>query len=159
MKFRIGRKQTLKWPNKCVCCGDRAIMRYPAVGKGILVPRYISFSLDEPEQHKREKVVVEYPVCRKHYFWSLKINIAFLVFFGGMVFSLFRFLFLLQFDTLGIYILRGLLLPLLFVVMSILAIVLQPVRIRWVRRDFYTLIIRNRDYAREFALLNNLAPV
>jgi hypothetical protein len=158
MKFRISRKQTLKWPNKCVCCGDRAIVKYSAVGIGFLVPRYISFSVDEYEEYKRVRVAVEYPVCRKHYFWSLGINVAYLVFYGGMFFSFFCLLFILQFDTLGIYILRGLLLPLPFAVMLILAIVLQPVRIRWVRRNFYTLIIRNEDYAREFAMLNHLTP-
>jgi hypothetical protein len=55
--------------------------------------------------------------------------------------------------------LLGLLLPLAFVAMLILAILLQPVRIRWVRRDFYTMIIRNDDYAREFAMLNGLSPI
>ena len=128
------------------------------MAKGFLVARYVSFSVDEYEEYKRERVVVEYPVCRKHYFWSLGINVAYLVFYGGMVFCLFCFLFILQFDTLGIYMLRGLLLPLPFAVMLILAIVLQPVRIRWVRRDFYTMIIRSDDYAREFGMLNNLTP-
>jgi hypothetical protein len=92
MKFRISRKKTIKRPNKCVCCGDKPIMKYPAVGKGILVPRYIAFSVDE---YEHEKVVVEYPVCRKHYFWSLGINVAYLVFWGGMAFSLFCFLVIL----------------------------------------------------------------
>jgi hypothetical protein len=133
-------------------------MQYTAVGKGFLVPRYVSFSFDEHEVSKREKVVVEYPLCEKHYFWSLGINVVYLILFGGMFFYLFWFLFTLQFDTRYIYILRGLLFYLSFVVMLILAIVLQPVRIRWVRRDFYTMIIRNGDYAREFAMLNGLSP-
>lgn len=53
----------------------------------------------------------------------------------------------------------GLLLCSLFAVMFTLTIVLQPVRAKQVRTHSYTMIIRNADYAREFAMLNSLNPM
>lgn len=148
----------IQWPNKCVCCGDRAIVKCSAVGKGF-GSWYTLFGVNEYEEYRRERVVVEYSVCRKHFFWSLGINVACLFFYGGMFFSFCYLLFILTFDTLGIYILRGLILPSSFAIVLVLAIILQPVRIRWVRKDSYTMMIRNEDYAREFAMLNNLSPI
>jgi hypothetical protein len=43
-------------------------LKYPAVGRGYFVRRQRKFASDTYES---EQVAVEYPVCRKHYFWSL----------------------------------------------------------------------------------------
>jgi len=47
--------------------------------------------------------------------------------------------------------------PIMLLVIWILSIIFRPVKIR-VSGDFYTMKIRNDDYAREFAMLNNLSP-
>jgi hypothetical protein len=47
--------------------------------------------------------------------------------------------------------------PVILLVIWILSIQFKAVKIR-VSGDFYTMKIRNEDYAREFALLNNLMP-
>jgi hypothetical protein len=152
MKFRIGRWEYIHWPDKCVCCGDKPILKYPAVGKGYLVRKHKTSSVDAYES---EQVVVEYPVCRKHYFWSLGMDIAYLVALCGIAYFLLGYVTALSFGYLSIEML--LLLPLFAVV--ILVIVLQPVRVRGARRAFYTVIIRNDDYAMEFAMLNNLSSL
>jgi hypothetical protein len=138
MKFRISREKPIRWPNKCVWCRNNPIMRYPLV----------------------RKVEVEYPVCRKHFFWSMGIKIGYLVSYVGIVLSLILinplFIYLFLFSTFLMSI--GFIILLLSTGMFFLSIVLDPVRIRKVRKDFYTMIIRNEEYAREFAMLNSLNP-
>ena len=153
MKFRVSREKNISWPNKCIWCGGKPKINYPVVGKGYLVPRYRLFDVNE---YELEKVVVEYPVCRKHYFWSLGMDMGYLVVFCGMVLSLLMIpLIPLLFGVITIYfLLFSLLAPML-----ILSNLLKPVRLRWVRRNFYTMIIRNGDYAREFSMLNSLNPI
>ena len=137
MRFRISRVEPISWPNKCIWCGDKPILEYPS-GYHI------------PEQKK-----IEYPVCKNHYFWSLGMDFAYLVLFYGIVFLLLGYATAFVFGFFSIEML--LLLPIF--ALLILVIVLQPVRVRGARKAFYTMIIRNDDYAREFGMLNNLAPV
>jgi len=136
-------------------------MRYPAVGKGFLGIKWKFEVFGRGSGYKFEyaRVDFEYPVCRKHFFWSMGGQIALLVFWGGMVLGLIvPTLLALRFAELFIFYI-GLLLCLLFAAMFILTIVLQPVRVKWVRTHFYTMKIRNDDYAREFGMLNNLSPI
>ena len=137
MRFRISRVEPISWPNKCIWCGDKPILEYPS-------------GYQIPEQKK-----IEYPVCKKHYFWSLGMDFAYLVLFYGIVFLLLGYATAFVFGFFSIEML--LLLPVF--ALLILVIVLQPVRVRGARKAFYTMIIRNDDYAREFGMLNNLAPV
>lgn len=78
-----------------------------------------------------------------------------IVLFYGIVFLLLGYATAFVFGFFSIEML--LLLPIF--ALLILVIVLQPVRVRGARKAFYTMIIRNDDYAREFWMLNNLAPV
>ena len=139
MKFRISSEKPIRWPKNCVWCGNNPIMRYPLV----------------------RKVEVEYPVCRKHFFWSMGIKIGYLVSYVGIVISLilinplFSVLFFLSAFVMTI----GFLILLLSAGVFVLSIVLDPVRVRKVRKDFYTMKIRNEDYARAFVMLNNLSPI
>jgi hypothetical protein len=139
MKFRISREKPIRWPHNCVWCGNNPIMRYPLV----------------------RKVGGGYPVCRKHFFWSMGIKVGYLVSYVGIVFSLilinplFIFLFLLSAFAMTIWFL----ILLLSTGVLLLSIVLDPVRIRKVRKDFYTMIIRNGDYGRKFSMLNSLNPI
>jgi hypothetical protein len=156
MEFRISRETPIRWPDKCVWCGNSPIMRYPVVGKGLLGMNFRVFG--RGYEFKYAKVEVEYPVCRKHFFWSMGGQIALLVFWGGMVLGLIASIYLaLIFAELFIFYI-GLLLCLLFVTMFILTIVLQPVRAKRVRTHSYTMVIRSEAYAREFGMLNSLTP-
>jgi len=129
MEFRIGRETPIRWPDKCVWCSN-----IPA--KKMEIRRGWIW---------QKKVKVEYPVCSRHYLWLKGRSIAeyvlfaiWLIYPSGMPFRLFF-------------------LVMLFVIW-ILGIVLDPVRVK-VRGDFYTMKIRNDDYAREFGMLNSLSPV
>lgn len=136
MTFTIRREKNISWPNKCVWCGNNPIMRYPLV----------------------RKVEVEYPVCRKHFFWSMGIKIGYLVSYVGIVLSLILINPLLMVFLPVVFMPVGFLILLLSTGVFLLSIVLDPVRIRKVRKDFCTMIIRNEEYAREFAILNSLNP-
>jgi len=136
MRFRISRAEPIGWPNKCIWCGDKPILEYPS-------------GYQIPGQKK-----IEYPVCKKHYFWALGMDFAYFVLFYGIVFLLLGYVTAFVFGFFSIEML--LLLPIF--ALLIWVIVLQPVRVRGARKNFYTLIIRNDDYAREFAMLNGLSP-
>ncbi len=152
MKFRISRGKSINWPNKCVCCGNKPITKYTAVGRGYLVPRVRIF---EPDEFYSERVAVKYPVCKKHYNSCLGMQIAC---FGSIAGISLNFIISTIPMLFGVF--QGIivLLYLIFSAMFIFSKVLRPVRLRWVRRDFYTMIIRNDDYAKEFAMLNGLSP-
>ncbi len=137
MRFRISRVESIRFPNKCIWCGSKPILEYPS---GYHIP---------------EQKSIEYPVCKRHYFWSLRMDLAYLVVLFGIPGVLFAYItaFFFGFFTKEMLVL----LPLF--AMLIVIIVLQPERVRGVKgRSFYTLIIRNDDYAREFAMLNSLSP-
>ncbi len=137
MRFRISRVEPIRFPNKCIWCGDKPILEYPS------------------GYHIAEQKAIEYPVCKKHYFLSLGMDLAYLVVLLGIPALLFGYVTAFFF---GFFSKEMLLLLPLFAVL-VLIIVLQPVRVRGVRgRNFYTLIIRNDDYAREFGMLNGLSP-
>ena len=152
MKFKISREKKLSWPNKCVCCGGNPIMRYPVVGKGYSGSRY---SLVGDREYKSEKIVVEYPVCRQHFFWSLGIQTAYLVLVVPIALSSIMFVGALLFGFISIY----WVVSLIFVAMLILSNLLQPLRVKRVRRNSYIMIIRNEEYAREFSMLNSINPI
>jgi hypothetical protein len=93
----------------------------------------------------QEKIKAEYPVCSKHYFWLKGKPIIEFVLFAIWWVNLFGMPYDLFF-------------PIMLFVIWILGIVFDPVGIK-VRKDFYTMNIRNDDYAREFAMLNGLSPI
>jgi hypothetical protein len=128
MKFRVSREIAISWPEKCVWCLDIPTKKMEMEGGWIW----------------QKKSKVEFPVCSKHYFWLKGTKIAEIVLFMIWVFRSWG----MPYD---------LIMPGLLFVIWISSILLKPVKIR-VRKDFYILEIRNDDYAREFALLNNLAP-
>jgi hypothetical protein len=161
MEFRISRETPIRWPDKCVWCTDSPIMRYPAVGKGFLGIKwkFEVFGRGSGYRFEYARVDFEYPVCRKHFFWSMGGQIVLLVFWGGMVLGLILSIYLaLYFAELFIYHI-GVLLCLVFAAMFILTILLQPVRANRVRTHSYTMVIRNEMYAREFAMINSLNPI
>ena len=129
MEFRISRETPIRWPDKCVWCLDIPTKKMETRTGWIW----------------QKRLKVEYPLCSKHYFLLKGIQItSFVVFmiwlsrFWGTQYDLF------------------------FIVMLLLIWALstqfKPVRIM-LRGDFYTTEIRNDDYAREFAMQNNLSPI
>lgn len=84
MEFRISREVPIRWPDKCVWCGNSPIMRYPVSGKGFLGIKWKFEVFGRGSGYKFEyaRVDFEYPVCRKHFFWSMGGQIALLVFWG-----------------------------------------------------------------------------
>lgn len=128
MEFRIGRETPIRWGDRCVWCSDIPTKKME-IRRGWIW---------------QKKVKVEYPVYSRHYLWLKGRSIIESVLFAiwlinpfGMPFGLFS-------------------LVILFVIW-ILGILFDPVKVE-VRGDFYTRKIRNDDYAREFAMLNNLSP-
>ncbi len=128
MEFRINRETPIRWPDKCVWCSDIPTKKME-IRKGWIW---------------QEKVKAEYPVCSKHYLWLKGKPI--------IEFVLFAIWWVNPFGTP-----YDLFFPVMLFVIWILGIVFDPVRIK-MRGDFYTMKIRNEDYAREFSLLNNLSP-
>jgi hypothetical protein len=92
-----------------------------------------------------EKPKSRYLLCGKHYFLLNGMQVSDFVLFmiwwvrsWGMPYDLYF--------------------PVILLVIWILSFKLRPVKIR-VRGDLYTMRIRNDDYGREFAMLNNLNPI
>jgi hypothetical protein len=128
MEFRINRETTVRWPNKCVWCSEIPTKKMKTQGGWIW----------------QKRLKVEYPLCSKHYFLIKGTQIIDWVIFMIWVSPLSRMPYELIF-------------PIMLLVIWILSIISRPVKIR-VSGDFYTMKIRNDDYAREFAMLNNLSP-
>jgi hypothetical protein len=128
MEFRIDREAPIRWPDKCVWCSDIPTKKMKTQAGWIW----------------QKRVKVEYPLCGKHYFLIKGTQIIDWIIFLIWASPLSR----MPYD---------LIFPIMLLVIWILSIKLKPVKIR-VSGDFYTMIIRNDDYAREFAMLNDLMP-
>jgi hypothetical protein len=133
MEFQISREAQLIWPDKCVCCLDVSTKKMETS------TRWIS----------KKRLKVEYPLCNKHYFWLKGMQISDIVF---LVITIWRG------HSWGMPYNLDLLFPVIVLVISIFYIGYRPVTIR-ISGDSYTMKIRNEDYAREFAHLNNLSPI
>ena len=111
-------------------------MRYEDSGKGLIGREGLTTMV-------YAKVEIEYPVCRKHGLWLSILQIAYPISLCGVVLGLMiHYILSLFFGAVFLWNLR-----------------LRLVSIRKVTKHFYTLIIRNEDYAKEFALLNSLDPL
>ena len=138
MIFSISRAEPISWPNKCVWCGREPTTSYTISGIGI-----IGDERTFAECTKLEIAKLSYPVCQKHWWWSMGTRAAYLVSFLGLLFS---------------WIIHPILL-FIFAGMFVLAIRLHPVKIKGVTGHLYKMVIRKDDYGREFALLNGLDPL
>lgn len=137
MIFSINRANPICWPNKCVWCRKESTANYTIFGIGIIGDKEIL-----AEWNKLEMAKVSYPVCQKHWWWSLGTQTAYLVSFLGILFS---------------WIIHPILL-FIFAGIFLLVARLHPVKIKGVTRDFYKVVIRKDDYGRELALFNGLNP-
>ena len=128
MKFRIGRETPIKWPDKCVWCSETPTKKMTTQTGWIW----------------QKRLKVEYPLCSKHYFLIKGTKMLDWV------------IFIIWISPLSKMPLE-LILPGMLLMIWILSTLYKPVKIR-VSGDFYTMKVRNEDYAREFAMLNNLSP-
>lgn len=135
MIFSISRAKPIVWPNKCVWCGREPSTSYTIHGIGIIGDERII-----AEWSKLEIAKVKYPVCQRHWWWSIGLRAVGFVSFSGVVFS---------------WIIHPILLG-ISAAMFVLAVRLHPVRIKRVTDRFYKMLIRKDDYGKEFALLNGL---
>jgi len=87
----------------------------------------------------RGKVVVQYPTCKRHGLWLSILQWAYPISIYGAILSWWIHYLLLLF----------------FAAILSWDRIVRPVRIKGITKHFYTLEIRDRDYAREFALLNS----
>lgn len=137
MIFTISRANPIGWPNKCVWCRKECTASYTIFGIGIVGDEEIL-----AEWNKLEIAKVSFPVCQKHWWWSVGMQTAYLVSFLGILFSWIIHPILL-FISIGIF---------------LMVVRLHPVRIKGVTRHFYKVVIRKDDYGRELALFNGLNP-
>jgi hypothetical protein len=91
----------------------------------------------------RGKVVVQYPTCKRHGLWSSLLQMVYPISIYGMILGWFIHYLLFLF----------------FAAILSWDRIVRPVRIKKITKEFYTLEIRDRDYAREFALLNSFDPL
>lgn len=137
MKFRINRAEPMiTWPEKCVWCGGKPTLKFEDSGTGFVGSGFY--------RRTRGKVVVYYPLCKRHGLWLSVLQSVYPISIYAVILSWWIH-----------YSLFCLLLGAIF----FWNLFVRPVRIKKITKDFYTLKIRKRDYAREFALLNSLDPL
>lgn len=136
MKFRISRVEPIiRWPEKCVWCGSKPTMKYEDSAKGVIGGGFL--------YQKYGKVEVEYPVCKRHGLWLSLLQLAYPISIWGMVLG-----WMIHYS-----------LSLFFGAVFLWNLFLRPISIMKITGHFYTMKIRNEDYAREFALLNSFDPL
>jgi len=131
-------REPVSWPNMCVWCLGAPTKTYEVRGGGFFRTSW----------SRKGRIKVECPICGEHYFWLRGIELSFLVILGSWV--LFVLIWGLPESYIWIYFL-------LAFVPALVRYVIEPVRISE-ERGWYSIMIRNERYAREFAMLNNLAP-
>jgi len=162
MKFKISKGEEMRWPNKCVTCGGNATTSYKAYGSSLagyefkLIFHKISY----------HTVDISYPICLTHKYIVLITRLLyflsfFSIIFSGIYVSMFIASFIASNSTL-IPLRIGLIICAIFlisIITFILSFKLQPVRLKDIGKYFTTVVIRNEQYAQEFALLNGLDPL
>ena len=160
MKFMIRNADSIRWPNKCVTCGGNAITSYTAYGSSLAGYKFKLIS----HEISYYKEGISYPICQTH---KNIVMVARLLYFISIIstflFGLYSLLFIISTVTdspiIPVSFETGLIFCVIFLI-SILVFIkvmnLQPVRLKDVGKHFVTIVIRNEQYAREFASLNNL---
>jgi hypothetical protein len=137
VKFRISRLDPMvTWPEKCVWCRGKPTIKFEDSGTGFIGSGFYRWT--------RGKVVLQYPTCRRHGLWLSVLQSVYPISIYGVILS---------------WWIHYLLFLLLFGAILVWNLLVRPVRIKKVTKHFYTLKIRDRDYAKEFALLNSLDPL
>jgi hypothetical protein len=97
-----------------------------------------------------------YPVCQKHKYWAITVRTIYFLSLLGILVGGYIFLDMLLGMPTSFRILRFLIGYLFIVLIFIQSIRLHPVRLKEFGEYCYTFLIRNEDYAREFAFINDL---
>ena len=153
MKFEVTRAKLLIWPNKCVTCGGNATTSYTA-SRNQLAGYEFKFFLHE------YKEAISYPICQTHKYTIMIIRLLYFISFLSIIFS---GIFVLGFTVLTLVPPKmGLIICAIFLISIITFIVffnLQPVRLKNTGKYFTIIVIRNKQYAQEFARVNSLGPL
>jgi hypothetical protein len=153
MKFEVTRAKLLIWPNKCVTCGGNATTSYTA-SRNQLAGYEFKFFLHE------YKEAISYPICQTHKYTIMIIRLLYFISFLSIIFS---GIFVLGFTVLTLVPPKmGLIICAIFLISIITFIVffnLQPVRLKNTGKYFTIIVIRNKQYAQEFARVNSLDPL
>lgn len=152
-KFRISHSQSIKLPNKCILCGAHPQTEYKIHGSTLSgFSFWIYFS-----RISYRKMNIPIPVCLKHYFVIMIMRILLfvsctaMIFFGiPILFSFFDPSFFS--DIPAIYFIIFIISLAIF----ILSLKLQPIKLKDIGQHFFTLFIRNDEYANDFSLINNI---
>ena len=110
-------------------------MKYEDSGKGIIGSGFLYLTYG--------KVDLDYPVCKRHGLWLSVLQLAYPISIWGVFWGL-----MIHYS-----------LSLFFAAVFLWNLFLRPVNIMKITGHFYTMKIRNQDYAREFALLNSFDPL
>ena len=151
-KFRISHSQSVQLPNKCILCGAHPRTEYKISGSTLSgASFYLLFT-----GVKYETMSIPAPVCLKHYYVILLMRILLAVSFVVMIpfgIPLFISVFLHELDGFPAF-----MYIILFVSIAIfiLSLKFQPIKLKNIGEHFFTLIIRNDEYADEFSLINNI---
>jgi len=154
----------MRWPKKCATCGGNATTSYVAYGSSLA--RY-KFKLILHE-FTHNTADITYPICIKHKYTLMIIRALYYILgFAMVAFGLWTFIFLVFLisnvpDSYFSNHQEGLKVCFIFLTSIIAFIVLwklQPIRLKNIGEYFITIVIRNEQYAQEFALLNSLDPL
>jgi len=164
MNFKISKGEEMRWPKKCVTCGGNATTSNMAYGSSLAGYKF-KLILHE---FTHNTVDISYPICIKHKYTVMIIRALYYISgFAMLVFGLLTFVFLVLLianvpDSYLFNHQEGLKFCFIFLISIIAFIVLwklQPIRLKNIGEYFITIVIRNEQYAQEFALLNGLDPL
>ena len=155
MQFKISRGESMRWPNKCVTCGGNATTSYMAYRSQIAGYKFKLFF----HEISLNKEAISYPICQTHKYTIMIIRLLYFMSFVSIIFSGIYVLMFIASNSTLIPLKIGLITCAIFLISIITFIVsfkLQPVRLKDAGKYFTTIVIRNEQYAQEFALLNSL---
>lgn len=152
-KFRIGHSKSVKLPNKCILCGTQPQTEYKIHGSTLSgLAFFLYFS-----RISYRKMNIPIPVCLKHYFVIMLMRIFLFVSCTAMI-------------VFGIPIVFSFVDPSIFpnitvtyfviffisLIIFSISLKLQPIKLKDIGEHFFTLLIRNDEYANEFSLINKI---
>jgi hypothetical protein len=160
-KFKFLLAAPVKWPDRCAVCNKNPDEYNDLCGRALIStfwgPDVLMFftllSIRYPI-----KVVISVPMCRRHFF---QMNcIKFLPFCFLVAMLLFAILTFAQFfdqkvQSSYFHALIYFFISIVSLVIYILSLRRQPIKLKEVGDIFYTIVIKDKDYAKEFALIND----
>lgn len=151
-KFRISHSHSVKLPNKCILCGAHPQTEYRIHGSTLSgFSFFVYFS-----RISYRKMDIPIPVCLKHYFVIMIMRIFLFVSCTAMVvFGIPVFVSLIDQSIFSYSTIYFFIFFISFIIF-ILSLKLQPIKLKDIGEHFFTILIRNNEYADEFSLINKI---